>query len=182
MRRRPSSSPRSSTTAFPDTPASAFWTTNSAPVLAPQNSWYVYFSDGLVGLDSAINANVRCVRAGAEASPTRYTVAGGTVHDNNTKLTWQLTPPSTTFAWPDAQVFCASTAVSGALGGSAWRVPTVKELLTLVDFSRSNPSIDPTASLVLLNDAAASAWSVEFYAGTFVAYFKQTTYSVRCVR
>jgi hypothetical protein len=82
------------------------------------------------------------VRANAPAG--RYTVSSGTVFDNKTKLTWQQTPASSAMTGPDAKTYCAG--VSSTLGGSGWRLPTEKELLTLVDYSQAAaPLIDPSA-------------------------------------
>jgi hypothetical protein len=82
------------------------------------------------------------------ASPTgryTYTSASVTVYDTKTKLTWQRMVPSMTYSWADAKTYCASPAVNTILGG-AGRLPTIKELVTLIDFSQSAaPAIDVTA-------------------------------------
>ena len=76
-----------------------------------------------------------------------YTDNGdGTVTDNVTGLMWQQTPDtdgdgdvdeSDKVSWADAQ----TGAESLTLGGYAdWRLPTIKELYSLIDFSGTDPS------------------------------------------
>jgi Protein of unknown function (DUF1566) len=55
-----------------------------------------------------------------------------------TKLTWQRSVPATTYAWDDARTLCSSGEVT-SLGDSGWRLPTKKELMTLVDYSVAPP-------------------------------------------
>jgi hypothetical protein len=79
-----------------------------------------------------------------EAPPGRYTIPGdGTVYDTATTLTWQQTANMTGLTWSVAGPYCAG--LTGPAGGG-WRLPTVKELTTLLDYSRSgSPFIDPVA-------------------------------------
>jgi len=42
-----------------------------------------------------------------------------------------------------------------------WRLPTIQELFTLVDYSRCNPAIDTT---IFPNTEASSYWSSTAYA------------------
>ena len=135
--------------------------------------------------------------ADAGAPAGRYVVASGetgnrTVYDTKTKLTWQQTVASTTYTWANAKTYCGSAAVSTSLGGTGWRLPTLKELQTIVDYSQSNPSIDSTAfpstpaawfwSSSPLAGSSSFAWLVYFGNGS--AYYDgvSATDSVRCVR
>jgi hypothetical protein len=128
--------------------------------------------------------------ARADAPAGRYTIANGTVTDNATKLVWQQTAAPATQTFSGAKSYCAGL----ALDGGGWRMPTVKELMTLVDFSVAapGPTIDTTAFPAAPADyfwtsstLAANpsfGWSVYFYHG--YTYYKSvaTTYRVRCVR
>ena len=128
--------------------------------------------------------------ADASAPAGRYTAAGGTVYDTKTKLTWQQTAPSTDYTWTDAKTSCAGAGAS--LGGAGWRLPTIKELQTIVDDSRSNPSIDPTAfpgvpgnpfwSSSPLAGSSSNAWFVSFYDGSASYGGVSDMHNVRCVR
>ena len=143
--------------------------------------------------------------ADANAPSGRYTASGGTVYDTKTKLTWQQTSPSTTYAvaMDAAAAYCAS--LSTALGGSGWRVPTVKELLTIVDYSQlasgmplmpPAEAIDPVFQFqgtgvppIYYWSSTASAqfpltagWTVNFLMGTLSTTTTNSGYGVRCVR
>jgi hypothetical protein len=120
----------------------------------------------------------------------RYTTAGGTVYDTKTQLTWQQTVSSTLYPWADAQTYCAGVGTS--LGGTGWRLPTIDELQTIVDKSRSNPSIDSTAfpstpvnrfwSSSPVTGLPSRARLVDFYLGTTDTNDVSYMFNVRCVR
>ena len=80
-----------------------------------------------------------------------YTLNGDglTVHDNNTGLTWQRSPDldgdgdidvndKLTFA--EAQTYANTLDAQNYGGYSDWRLPTIKELYSLIDFSGVDPS------------------------------------------
>jgi hypothetical protein len=127
--------------------------------------------------------------AQADAPLGQYTATMGMVTDNKTGLTWQQSGVSN-LNWFDAKDYCTDLDLNGA----GWRLPTVKELLTLVDHSKIDPSIDtsvngfPGASIAHIWSATLvasdpfSAWYVSFsYGETYIATVG-TTFLVRCVR
>lgn len=129
----------------------------------------------------------------ANAPAGRYTNSGGTVYDTRTKLTWQQAVPATTYAWADAKSYCGSAALAASLGGTGWRLPTVRELSTLFDASQtSGPSIDqgafpstPAAFFWTSTPVAGSsteAWTVYFANSGPNPATSTTLYNVRCVR
>jgi hypothetical protein len=134
-------------------------------------------------------ASLPLARANAPAG--RYTVANGTVTDTKTTLVWQQSVSATTlYNWTDAKSYCAG--LGATLGGSGWRLPTVRELLTIVDRSQATgPVIDQTAfpstPAVAVWTAtvwqSTGAWIVMFDTGratTTGTYPNQNV--VRCVR
>lgn len=187
-------------TAFAGTPVTGvgafpgndgYWT--SSPV-ADNGIFSVEFAEG----DSA-SANpdgmnvVRCVRGSAKPGTPHYTIKAGTVLDNWTGLTWQQAASSQTDTWANAMTACASN-VAG-LPGSGWRLPSMKELQTLVDDSRANPAIDPaafpgtpfdvsywTSSPVAFGQAGTRAWVVQFDEGKGPYDSVGHPYHFRCVR
>ena len=88
------------------------------------------------------------VRAVCDASPSgrvtaRFRQEGdSTVTDQSTGLMWQRFRPPGTRTWEEALSYGESVNTGGY---SDWRVPTIKELESLNDENRSNPSIDPAA-------------------------------------
>lgn len=187
--------PTISPLAFPNTPAGYVW--SSIPMAgSPDNAWLVDFSTGSAySADAAAPEYVRCVRltARALAPSPHYALSAGTVYDNGTKLTWQRSVPATTYGWDQAATLCSSGEVT-SLGGSGWRLPTKKELLTLVDYSVAppGPTIDVTAfpdtpagSYWSISPLAASVpgrWFVDFAHGYAADYAEGPTSYVRCVR
>lgn len=81
--------------------------------------------------------------ASGDAPVGRYVIPGdGTVYDTKTKLTWQRTAAAAV-QWYPARQACADLTT---LPGTGWRLPTIKELQTLIDFSRTaSPYIDAVA-------------------------------------
>ena len=70
-----------------------------------------------------------------------YTDNGdGTITDNNTGLMWQQVPPEAFYSWEAAQAYAESLVLAGH---DDWRLPTIKESLSLADFNGSSrPEID----------------------------------------
>ncbi|MEX0331525.1 MAG: DUF1566 domain-containing protein [Puniceicoccaceae bacterium] len=73
------------------------------------------------------------IYAGTLAS---YTDNGnGTVTDNNTGLMWQQVPPEAFYTWEAAQAYAESLVLGGH---DDWRLPTMKESISLADFTGSS--------------------------------------------
>ena len=94
--------------------------------------------------------------------------AGGTeVCDNTTGRIWEQSPSQTTYMWgpnegmPNAVNHCATL----ALNGEVWRLAEVKELLSLVDYSKSNQGVALNApNGPFANVRSAAYWSAtEFF-------------------
>jgi hypothetical protein len=137
-------------------------------------------------------------RSVAAAAPSGHYVVtpgsgtgNGTVYDSKSKLTWQQTVSSTLYTLADAKTYCAG--VGASLGGTGWRVPTIKELQSIVDFSKaSGPMIDPNAfpstpsavfwSSSPLAGSSSYARVVTFFDGYTVSHDVSNTNYVRCVR
>ena len=119
----------------------------------------------------------------------RYTVSAGTVYDMKTKLTWQQSVTPTTYTFSDATNYCAALSVT--LGGAGWRLPTIKELQTIVDYSQADaPWIDrtafPSTPVHYFWSATAEAgttthWVLDFSVGGIQLPGMSTSNNVRCV-
>jgi hypothetical protein len=118
-----------------------------------------------------------------------YALSADTVTDLITGLVWQRNVPTQTFAWQQAKDFCASLALGGL---SCWRLPSRIELVSIVDYTRSNPAIDPavfpgtpSASFWSASSYVAytgSAWALDFGAGATGGGGEGFALHVRCVR
>ena len=129
----------------------------------------------------------RMVRA--DAPMGRYTTpAAGTVYDTRTRLTWQQNVDPNTYTWAGATMYCKDL----ALAGGGWRLPSVKELVTLVDVGQKSPAIDRTffpntpsdyfwTSSPLAGDPSF-AWFVNFLNGYSSTSDVGNAFRVRCVR
>jgi hypothetical protein len=60
-----------------------------------------------------------------------FTLDTQAIYDLHTKLTWQRYPPAVRVSYTDAANECATLFIAGFTG--TWRLPSYKELLTLVD-------------------------------------------------
>ncbi len=103
----------------------------------------------------------------------RFQVSGDVVLDGTTGLMWSReNVPGGSMKWKAAQDACASLKLGGF---SDWRLPTIRELLTIVDYERHDPAIDTDAfkcdsawywtSTPLHSSPSGCAWFVYFYDG-----------------
>lgn len=98
-------------------------------------------------------------------------------------LEWQADVPDEKFTWEAAKAYAASL-------GDGWRLPTVQELLSLVDYTKIKPacSIFPDCPSELfwsssaLSGDSTGAWSVYFYYGNTYGNDVSVNCRVRCVR
>lgn len=154
--------------AFPFVPGNRplsdwYWTSTPAAT-DPTKAWYVYFYFGYPDTDvQSSDFPARCVRGGRPGpapSVPHYQIAGDTVRDTGTGLTWQRGLGPGTLDFQTANDACANLTLGGA---GAWRLPTLKELATLVDDTRANPSIDTAA---FPDTTSESCWSSTLFAGS----------------
>lgn len=117
-----------------------------------------------------------------------------TVSDSLTNLIWQSDwVTQWTFTWYNAIVYCDNLDLWWQID---WRLPNVKELSSIVDFSVSNPSIDTTyfsaISHVYWSSSVSKyrvdtwdndiSWTVLFTIGYARFQTNTLSYYVRCVR
>lgn len=90
-----------------------------------------------------------------------------TVTDNNTGLMWQKSPSSSHYNWLDAKAYCESLELDGH---SDWRMPTLKELFSISDFSTGWPYLNTTYFDLAGTDVSKDEqyWGDNYYVGTTV--------------
>ncbi|MGK5093121.1 DUF1566 domain-containing protein [Deltaproteobacteria bacterium TL4] len=120
-----------------------------------------------------------------------YTDNGnGTTTDNGTGLIWQKQDDAVARTWAAAGTYCSGLNLGGYSSG--WRLPTPRELMSIMDFETYNPAINSTyfsntlsqnywSSTTSANDAS-KAWYVAFGYGGVYDNPKTNTYYVRCVQ
>ena len=64
----------------------------------------------------------------------------GTITDTKTRLMWQAVTPIESMSWQDARKYCKSLELAGYRD---WRLPTINELISIVEYSRSWPALNP---------------------------------------
>ena len=133
------------------------------------------------------------VAALAAAPVGRYIIGNEIVTDKVTGLVWQRVVSSSSYNWATAKTYCDGLTLAGS---SAWRLPTVIELESLVDSRSRNPSIDTTAFPNTPSDwfwsstesAGQSSWGwfVSFENGNAFSFSTDGSsddyHRVRCVR
>jgi hypothetical protein len=112
------------------------------------------------------------------------------VLDRVTGRMWQRFVESKTRVWNEARDYCDRLDLGGY---SDWRLPSRVELLSIVDLTHSQPSINQTAfpktpsdwfwtSSVDAENPTTAAWYVYFYFGYPKTYAMSNQFRVRCVR
>lgn len=134
------------------------------------------------------------IQAGADLS---YTDNGLTITDNNTKLEWVKQDDNDmgcgsypgnldmdcTFTWDDAFTFVASLNQVGHGGYTDWRMPNVRELMSIVNYQKSNP---PTVSAAFDTgcvagctvDACSCTVAKDYYSSTSFAGYPRYAWIV----
>ncbi|MEA1922676.1 MAG: DUF1566 domain-containing protein, partial [Pseudomonadota bacterium] len=110
--------------------------------------------------------NVRAVRSGSSQSlPLAPLVDNddGTVSDPNTGLMWQQAEPGL-MAWQNALYYCENLVLPSAGGYDDWRLPDLKELQSLADYSLDSPFLDINCFPGVSESHYWSSTSKAFYA------------------
>jgi hypothetical protein len=112
------------------------------------------------------------------------------VTDKIHAIYWQdtLSSQKSSEDWDDAIEYCDKLVLNNM---GKWRLPTFNELLSIVDFTRVNPAINPIFEYVnegtywTSRDFSATtsrAWTIDFRTGKTYYSYKTTNHSVRCVK
>ena len=170
--------------------------------------------DGRFGRDAAQQVGQLAAKTGGgeagfdfsplDASGNAIAIVGGIpsstplcVRDNVTQLIWEVKTAnnySLSYTWFDATLVYASSVNTAALCSfkSGWRLPTRRELLSIVHHGAINPAIDThyfpntwandywTSDMYALDPNYT--WTVNFYSGGASVYGQNFSMSVRLVR
>ena len=139
--------------------------------------------------------------ASAQSANLRYTysAAGDEVIDSQTGLTWRRCSEGQTWSGATCTGTAATYTHEQALsrahtqsGTAGWRLPNIKELVSIADKTRISPAIDVTAFPVTPSDwywsstpyagDSSYAWLVYFYNGRVSDSYRNGSNHVRLVR
>ncbi len=110
---------------------------------------------------------VRCVRGNEYGINQLVNNGDGTVTDETTGFIWTQADNGSGIEWKDALAYCENLTLAG---NSDWRLPDVKELQSIVDYSGNLPAIDPMFSVTGITNEAGDADFPYFWTSTS-AYF-----------
>jgi len=111
--------------------------------------------------------------------------------DNKTKLEWQneAVNKTETKSWEDAIAYCENLNLDGK---TDWRLPNINELKSLVDYSKSIPTIVLNLEATTESDRywtstinpkdTETVYLVDFSAGNSLSRVTTDSYYTRCVR
>ena len=186
---------------FPRTTAEYWW--SSETLASDPNRVWVTNSGGGIGphpRSETLSAggekrfHVRCVRdltTHAAAPPRPFAPNGDrTVTDLVTGLIWQQDEAPADMTWDDAQAYARSLDLGSHRD---WRMPTIKELQSIHDISRTNPAINREAfpaaqaaeywsSTTMFSRDSSRTWVIDFRLGIGSYTAKTALRRIRCVR
>ena len=177
---------------------SSFYSTSATVADHSSFAWTLDFQYGSLGYNNKPPHGpdwywyARAVRGGQSGSVNHFVINGNlTVTDNSTGLMWERATAPGTYNWKEALAYCDNLTLAGY---SDWRLPTVKELQSIADYSRYNPAIDNATFPYTLADSYWSstsdyysksmAWIVNFSRGIMTRLNKggSSHFFVRAVR
>ena len=114
----------------------------------------------------------------------------GVVLDKRNGICWQDTVESKESSedWDNAVAYCDKLELAGM---EQWRLPTFQELLSIVDYRKINPAINPAFDFVeertywtstTFAPNVSRAWTIDFRTGKSFYSYKTTSHAVRCVK
>jgi hypothetical protein len=181
---------------FDDFPIDYVWSSSPVPNDIPDGlklSWNVDFTVGATGDGGRFKAGrARCVSSENDSGGTEQSFdlhRDFLVRDLHTQLEWQASPDSAARDFFEAIAYCEQLESAG--GG--WHLPSLKELLTLVDTTRWRPAINRHAFGLTRNDRYWTstqyldgrdlAYVIDFErGGSHAAGMYADLHYVRCVR
>lgn len=149
-------------------------------------------SDDFFGQDAQYTS--KCT---AQSFAAKTVYGDDIVFDNNTGLTWEQLPSSSSYTWDDAPNHCNDLNSSDYGGKSNWRLPNPLEFLTIVDNSKSGPATNSNFTKPIFwttywwtskeykgNTSYAYAFDYDsgrYYGNNSDSYLKTKRYQVLCV-
>ena len=173
--------------------APGYWSSTKYHKYQNSDAWRITYYNGFIEKDSLSDHNfVRCVRGLQEGVGSYERNSNGIVKDTTTGLEWQdhyISDIKET-SWNKAIEYCDDLQLASF---EDWRLPTINELYSIVDFNRSSPAMDDTVFETMgayhywtstKNDASSGNSRAIYlnYDGTNIGSNTSNYNFVRCVR
>ena len=163
-----------------------YWSSTVWPV--PSSAWVLTYLDGESGVSAKSYPNFALAVRGPKPGTAFTDNGNGTVSDTAAGLMWQQESVPN-LNWKEALAYCEGLELAGF---ADWRLPDRNELLSLADYTRSNPAIQTaffpdTSSLLYWTSTTQLpdpkyAFIVAFEYGSTYGALKSTRPYVRAVR
>jgi hypothetical protein len=191
--------PAHDNTYFTATAAEYWWSSNDQSN-DPNKAWATNAGGGIgnhpksetISAGGTKRFHVRAVRDKTPplSLPSHFTDnQNGTITDNNTQLMWQKNPFADSITWENALHYADTLSVGGF---TDWRLPNIKELHSINDETRVNPSVSPTFfptiglkkywSSTSLPNQITKAWYLQTQFGITTYALKTAKNNLICVR
>ena len=117
-------------------------------------------------------------------------IDGKVIVDKELGIYWQddFAANDTSEDWEDSVDYCKNLKINNLVG---WRLPTFRELFSIVDYRYAKPAINPAFEFVsndrywtqtIFATTTSRAWNINFGTGETYYSYKTTNQSVRCVK
>ena len=180
---------------------SYYWTSSSYNT-PRTNRWIIHFEYGYSKSTTSGSYYLRCVSGEQTTAFGPYVLnSKNTVRDQTTGLTWMRNSAdidgngslnnNDKVPWSQALAWCEGSAFSSH---SDWRLPNIRELISILDHGKTDPFIDPiftesydeawsSTTTVHPSTYVGYAWVINFSSGKKLSFTtKSRKLAVRCVR
>ena len=100
----------------------------------------------------------------------------GTISDNATGLMWSKADSGTGMNWEDALAWVQTKNTESYLGNDDWRLPNIKELQSIVNYSRSPDTTDSAAIDPIFETTKMTTDDFPYDNGTYGYYWSSTSH------
>ena len=172
---------------FPQIVYGSYWTAVTAASLsysldATSSAWTINFMDGTNSQTGKNGTTQAMAVRGTPLTSIFVDNNDSTITDATMGLMWQKVPAGSTTNWEVALETCENLELAGY---SDWRLPTVKELTSLVDYTQDNPAINtdffpdtPTSKFwtsTTLHSDPDKVYTVDFQTGFIGAFYEKNS-------